>query len=325
MSDKPIYGSVDIIVNSMKTLQESLNQRLEKMSNILTPVDMTKIMTSMTKLKSSISSYDNEIHTYYYTTPRTPPQPHDLASTWPTFNKYTPSHKGNYNFPSHTSILLTAFVFNDDDLHSNLFGVSSLTEHGISATYTNDDLQITTPTPYGPKTILYGVKQPGDNVWRFSLPKSRPAAAHNVIRHEQHAELALYASATFGSPTFKKFYNALSKGWLSNYPSLTAKILSRNQPHSPATTLGHITASRSGIRSTKPKTPVNKKRKRHAPHSSPAPSFPAHDALATTNEITGQSPTSTQCLAYQQRPPAYQHRPPAYQHMPIAHQRHIRK
>ncbi len=36
LSDTPIYDSVGIIVNSMKTLQESLNQRLEKMSNILT-------------------------------------------------------------------------------------------------------------------------------------------------------------------------------------------------------------------------------------------------------------------------------------------------
>ena len=55
LSDKPIYDSVDTIVNTMKTLQESLKQRLEKMSNILTPVDMTKIMTSMTKLKSALS------------------------------------------------------------------------------------------------------------------------------------------------------------------------------------------------------------------------------------------------------------------------------
>ena len=55
LSDKPIYDSVDIIVNTMKTLRESLKQRLEKMSNILTPVDMTKIMTSMTKLKSALS------------------------------------------------------------------------------------------------------------------------------------------------------------------------------------------------------------------------------------------------------------------------------
>jgi hypothetical protein len=156
-----------------------------------------------------------------------------------------------------TKITMTAFVFHDDDLHSNLFGVAPLTNQGLSATYTNDDLQITTPTPNGPQTILYDLKEPGDNVWHFSLPKARPSAAYNVIRHEQHAELALYASATFGSPTYKTFHNALAKGWLSNYPSLTAKILSRNQPHSPATALGHTTASRSGIRSKKLNAPAN--------------------------------------------------------------------
>ena len=58
LSDKPIYDSVDTIVNTIKTLQESLKQRLEKMSNILTPVDMTKIMTSMTKLKSALSEVE---------------------------------------------------------------------------------------------------------------------------------------------------------------------------------------------------------------------------------------------------------------------------
>ena len=175
-----------------------------------------------------------------------------------------------------TTIAMTAFVFHDDDLHSNLFGVAPLTNQGLSATYTNDDLQITTPTPNGPQTILYGIKEPGDNVWRFSLPKARPSAAYNVIRHEQHAELALYASATFGSPTYKTFHNALAKGWLSNYPSLTAKILSRNQPHSPATALGHITASRSGIRSTKT---LKRARK---PTGPPATNPSLRKVLATT-------------------------------------------
>ena len=122
---------------------------------------------------------------------------------------------------------------------------------------------------------MYGLKEPGDNVWRFSLPKARPSAAYNVVRHEQHAELALYASATFGSPTYKTFHNALAKGWLSNYPSLTAKILSRNQPHSPATALGHITASRSGIRSTKLKRSCE-------PTGPPAPNSSSLKVLATT-------------------------------------------
>jgi hypothetical protein len=251
---------------------------------------------------------DSHILPHYTTYTATAARPgFDVAN----FQQIYPIAHGKLPIP-HTSISLTAFVFNDDDLYSNLFGVSPLTEHGLSATYTNDDLQITIPTPYGPKTILYGVKQPGDNVWRFSLPKSRLAATHNVIRHEQEAKLALYASATFGSPTFKTFYDALLKGWLSNYPSLTAKILSRNQPHSPATALGHITASRSGIRSIKPKTPVNKKRKRHSSPSSPAESFPAHDVLATTRSQAKRSPAQANRL------PAQDVLPTSTGHMPIS-------
>ena len=102
-----------------------------------------------------------------------------------------------------TTIAMTAFVFHNDDLHSNLFGVAPLTNQGLSATYTNDDLQITTPTPNGPQTILYGLKEPGDNVWRFSLPKARPSAAYNVIRHEQHAELA-YTPRPHSDPQLTK-------------------------------------------------------------------------------------------------------------------------
>jgi hypothetical protein len=40
-------------------------------------------------------------------------------------------------------------------------------------------------------------------------------------------------------------------GWLTNYPGLTPKVVHRNKPHSPATALGHITASRAGVRSSR--------------------------------------------------------------------------
>ena len=258
-----------------------------------------------------IRQRDSHILHHYTTYTDTSARPSfDVAN----YQQIYPIAHGKLRLP-HTTILLNAFVFSDDDLHSNLFGVSPLTEHGLSATYTTEDLQITTPTPHGPRTILYGVKQPGDNVWRFSLPKSRHASAHNVIRHEQHAELALYASTTFGSPTFKTFYNALVKGWLSNYPSLTAKILSRNQPHSPATALGHITASRSGIRSTTPKSTVNRKRKRTPAPSLPATSHPAHDALATTRAQAHRLPAPANRLPAPPRLPTsielQAHRPPA--------------
>jgi hypothetical protein len=63
----------------------------------------------------------------------------------------------------------------------------------------------------------------------------------------------VYASAVFGNPTFKTLAAALRKQWLSNYPDLTLKMLNANKPHSPATGLGHITASRANVRSTRTK------------------------------------------------------------------------
>jgi hypothetical protein len=111
---------------------------------------------------------DSHILLYYTTHTDTAARPgFDVAN----FQQIYPIAHGKLTIP-HTSILLTAFVFNDDDLHSNLFGVSPLTEHGQSATYTNDDLQITAPTPYGPKTILYIRRQKkpattsGDSLFR---------------------------------------------------------------------------------------------------------------------------------------------------------------
>ncbi len=111
-----------------------------------------------------------------------------------------------------TQITLDAFVFHDDDLHSNLFGIAPLTQHGLSATYTNTDLQISAPTTHGPKIIIYGVKNLNANVWRFSHPKAQHHTKNQVVRHEQHAELVLYASATFGSPPTKTFYKAVANG-----------------------------------------------------------------------------------------------------------------
>ncbi len=73
-----------------------------------------------------------------------------------------------------------------------------------------------------------------------------------VIRHEQHAEMVLFAYATFGSPSYQTFLNAVKRGWLHNYPNLTPDMVRRNKPHVPAYALGHIQASRSGVRSTPP-------------------------------------------------------------------------
>ncbi len=74
-----------------------------------------------------------------------------------------PIAHGKLSIPN-TQVTLDAFVFHDDGLHSNLLGIAPLTQHGLSATYTNTDLQISAPTTHGPKIIIYGVKNLHANV-----------------------------------------------------------------------------------------------------------------------------------------------------------------
>jgi hypothetical protein len=139
---------------------------------------------------------------------------------------------------------LTAYVVNDTDLADNLFGINL----GYTATYTRTGISIDNSSN---ETVIYGTKLPTDNIWKFSLPKPNSHATRIVVRHEQDAETVLYASASLGSPAYQTFYHAVHMGWLTNYPGLTPKMMRRNKPHSPATGLGHITASRSNVRSSR--------------------------------------------------------------------------
>ncbi len=158
-----------------------------------------------------------------------------------------------YLHTPHTSVQLTAYVFRDTDLSDNLFGIAPLINLGYTATYSQTGISIDDATHH---TVIYGTKHPLDNVWQFSLPKPDSHSARIVAHHKQDAELVLYASASFGSPAYQTFYHAVLMGWLTNYPGLTPKAVCRNTPHSPATAFGHITASRSNVRSSR-LTPVS--------------------------------------------------------------------
>ena len=152
-------------------------------------------------------------------------------------------------------------------------------------------------------------KPPYANAWKFSLPRPPTHKAHTIVRHETHAEIALYASAVFGNPTFKTLASALRKQWLSNYPDLTLKMLNANKPHSPATGLGHITASRANVRSTRTKTA----RPRRSTTYLPTPAFlsqPAPTALTDSDsdpdsdsDSDSDTPTTTRALHVERRTP----------------------
>ncbi len=147
-----------------------------------------------------------------------------------------------------SNLRLVAYVFSDHVLADNLFGLAPIINLGYSATYSSSGLTIRDPNHH---VVIYGTKY--DNIWKFSLPKPPTRSANIVVRHEQSAELVLYASASFGSPSYANFYHAANMGWFTNYPDLTPKMIRQNKPHSPATGLGHTTTSRSSVRFTRPR------------------------------------------------------------------------
>jgi hypothetical protein len=55
VDDTKIHNDVDTIIDTMKTLQEAINQRNDTVTKILEPIDMSKIMLTMTKLKIALS------------------------------------------------------------------------------------------------------------------------------------------------------------------------------------------------------------------------------------------------------------------------------
>jgi hypothetical protein len=57
VDDKKIHNDVDKIIDTMKTLQEALNQRHDTVTKILEPIDVSKIMSTMTKLKIALSRF----------------------------------------------------------------------------------------------------------------------------------------------------------------------------------------------------------------------------------------------------------------------------
>jgi hypothetical protein len=130
--------------------------------------------------------------------------------------------------PPHTTLTILAYIFEDNDLADNLFGLAPLLNQGCTATFTGQSVSITGPPEEGNQIIFYGTKPPYANAWKLA---------------------------------------AVRKQWLSNYPNLTLKMLNANKPHSPAARLGHITASRANVRSTR----APAKRSKHKSHA-PTPS-----------------------------------------------------
>ena len=155
----------------------------------------------------------------------------------------------------HSTVTLKAHVFDNNTLGTSLLSISELASQGCTTVF--DNTSVTVKDKHG-RTILQGAKEPSARLWCIPLPTGQAPtlpvhpAANLAIHNTTHAEYVKFTHATFGSPPTSTLYKAAKNGWLSNFPRITAKMISMNDPNAMATAIGHLDRVRQRQYSTKP-------------------------------------------------------------------------
>jgi len=154
-------------------------------------------------------------------------------------------------------------IFKDSDLALSLHSLADFTNNDNSCLFTKYGFKVTNPQNV---IICQGSKHPDARLWpmppidqnivTYKVPSSDPnfndyrSWSALFIKNEIDAEFVQHSSSCFGNPPDSTLYRACSKGWLSNYPRLTPKMIHQNRPNSIMTQKGHLNRLRKGLRPT---------------------------------------------------------------------------
>ena len=173
----------------------------------------------------------------------------------------TSTHKAEFDLPSlrleapRTHIVLK--------LHNcSLLSIGQLTDAGYITVFDSTRVRIfdspTIKAINSNKCILTGTRHTPTGMWHIDTPTQPNIHPHlaNRIGAPTTAELVAFAHATLFSPALSTLEKALSQGFLTNFPGLTATSLRRHPPSSIPMTKGHLDQTRQNQRSTKPPTAI---------------------------------------------------------------------
>jgi hypothetical protein len=102
------------------------------------------------------------------------------------------------------------------------------------------------------ETILSGSRDHSSGMWHIELPS--PNAPIHLGHHsakQPAADMVAFAHATLFSPSLSTLENALNRGYLINFPGLTAQSLRKFPPASIPMAKGHLDQTRKNQRSTR--------------------------------------------------------------------------
>ena len=104
--------------------------------------------------------------------------------------------------------------------------------------------------------VLTGTRTPSTGLWHLNMSEptaTSHAQANAACGSATPASLVEFAHAALFSPALSTLERALTRGYITNFPGLTANLLRKYPPQSRATAKGHLDQERQNKRSTKPK------------------------------------------------------------------------
>ena len=140
----------------------------------------------------------------------------------------------------------------------SLISIGTLCDAGCDVTFTTTTVTVR----HNEHIVMSGTRAP-PGLWKFNIPvptvtndtNTHDAEALSTIGYPKAAELVAYSHATMFSPALSTLEHAVQKGYVRNFPGLTAATLRRHPPSSIATAKGHLDQTRKNLRSTKQPPP----------------------------------------------------------------------
>ena len=161
------------------------------------------------------------------------------------------THHGSLNIPGHGTILAHVFP----QLKGSLLSVSQLVDLGLRVTYCSTWVTVLNSIN---DTVIKGHRDPKSRLWMVDLLSLRTkepeliGSASAAIRLDSVSDFVNFWHAAYGSPAASTFVGAIDNGYI-RVPGLSSAKVRRHLPNTIATAHGHLTATRKGIQSTKPK------------------------------------------------------------------------
>eukprot|EP00957_Ditylum_brightwellii_P123624 9425257-Ditylum_brightwellii.AAC.1 len=103
------------------------------------------------------------------------------------------------------------------------------------------------------KLILDGNRDPNNGLWLIPLQENEPIyCTNNVYELTTNQDLVKYLHVCRFSPTKHAWKEAVNAGFFTMWSGLTAELIEKHLPKSPATVIGHLKQQQQNVRSTKP-------------------------------------------------------------------------